>query len=345
VRLGNGITRVKSVFKYGLDNGLIEKPVRFGGEFCKPDKAVLRRHRAQNGEKMLEADQLRSLIETAGVPLRAMILLGINAGFGNHDCATLPRSALDLDAGWLNFPRPKTGIARRCPLWPETLAAVREAVAQRPAPKDEADTDLVFLQASGRRWVRNTGKSRTDNVSVQFSELLKRLGLYRDGLSFYTLRHVFRTVVDAARDPVAIDLIMGHSDPSMGGHYRERIEDSRLWAVADHVRQWLFGQAPEDRTTEADSTTPESNDPSDAPQGNEGNERPTLRLFAGSNRYGTAGVATRRRPGRQGAAVVPRAAPVGPARQQEQHRCPTSSTAFVRPHQPSWHSQERTRSY
>lgn len=50
VRLGNGITRIKSVFKYGLDNGLTEKPVRYGGEFRKPDKAVLRRHRARNGE-------------------------------------------------------------------------------------------------------------------------------------------------------------------------------------------------------------------------------------------------------------------------------------------------------
>src|SRR5262249_34932186 len=146
VRLGNGITRVKSVFKYGLDNGLIEKPVRFGGEFCKPDKAVLRRHRAHNGEKMLEADQLRSLIEAAGVPLRAMILLGINTGFGNHDVATLPLSALDLERGWLNFPRPKTGIPRRCPLWPETVAAIREALAERPTPNDQADADLVFLQ-------------------------------------------------------------------------------------------------------------------------------------------------------------------------------------------------------
>ena len=80
---------------------------------------------------------------------------------------------------------------------------------------------------------------------------------------------------------MAIDLIMGHSDPSMGGHYRERVEDSRLQAVAEHVRAWLFGEAPEDGTTEADSTTPESNDPRDAPQGNEDNERPTLRLFAG----------------------------------------------------------------
>src|SRR5262249_3249304 len=154
------------------------------------DKAVLRRHRAQNGEKMLEADQLRSLIETAGVPLRAMILLGINAGFGNHDCATLPRSALDLDAGWLNFPRPKTGIGRRCPLWPETTAALRAVLAERPEPKDAADAGLVFLQRSGRRWVRNTEKSRTDNVSVHFTALLKECGLHREGMSFYTLRHV-----------------------------------------------------------------------------------------------------------------------------------------------------------
>jgi hypothetical protein len=74
---------------------------------------------------------------------------------------------------------------------------------------------------------------------------------------------------------------MGHSDDSIDDHYTHGIEDSRLKAVVDHVRTWLFGEAPEDGTTEADSTTPDSYDPSDAPQGNEGNERPTLRLFAG----------------------------------------------------------------
>jgi hypothetical protein len=45
-----------------------------------------------------------------------MMLLGLNAGFGNNDCAALPISALDLDAGSVDFPRPKTGIARRAPL-------------------------------------------------------------------------------------------------------------------------------------------------------------------------------------------------------------------------------------
>jgi integrase len=255
VRLGNAITRVKSVFKYATDNGLLERLPRFGGEFRKPGKAVLRRHKAATGVKMLEADELRRLIDAASVPLRAMILLGLNGGFGNHDVSSLPLSALDLEMGWIDFPRPKTGIARRCPLWPETVAAVRAVLAERPAAKDKADAGLVFLQGSGRRWVRNTEKSRTDLVSVHFCELLKTCGLYRDGLGFYTLRHVFRTVADAARDPVAIDLIMGHADPTMGGHYRERIDDSRLRAVTDYVRTWLFDDVP-DGGKENSSDTP-----------------------------------------------------------------------------------------
>src|SRR5581483_2974783 len=114
VRLGNAITRVRSVFHYALNKGLLDRLPRFGGEFRKADKAVLRRHRAANGSKMLEANELRRLIDAASVPLRALILLGVNAGFGNHDVATLPLSALDIDAEWVGFPRPKTGIARRC---------------------------------------------------------------------------------------------------------------------------------------------------------------------------------------------------------------------------------------
>jgi hypothetical protein len=33
---------------------------------------------------------------------------------------------------------------------------------------------------------------------------------------------------------------MGHVDASIDAAYRERIEDSRLRAVADHVRAWLW---------------------------------------------------------------------------------------------------------
>ena len=37
------------------------------------------------------------MIDAAGVQLQAMIFLGINCGFGNADCGTLPLSAVDLD--------------------------------------------------------------------------------------------------------------------------------------------------------------------------------------------------------------------------------------------------------
>ena len=57
---------------------------------------------------------------------------GVNCGFGNGDCASLPLSAVNLDAGWIDFPRPKTGINRRCPLWPETVAYAQK-IATGPA--------------------------------------------------------------------------------------------------------------------------------------------------------------------------------------------------------------------
>ncbi len=259
VRLGNAITRVKSVFKYGVENKLMLAP-SYGSEFKKPDKGVLRRHRSKNGEKMLQAGQLRKLIETADVQLKAMILLGINCGFGNTDIASLSQSAVDLEDGWIDFPRPKTGIERRCPIWPETVSAMRDAIAERPTPKSKAEADLIFLLPSGRRWVRNTEKSRADMLSVCFRDLLKKLAVYREGVNFYVLRHTFRTIADAARDPVAIDLIMGHSDPSVGGHYSERIDDSRLRAVAEYVRQWLFGRALDDGKSRPASGTSEASD-------------------------------------------------------------------------------------
>jgi integrase len=203
---------------------------------------------------MFEADELRMLIDgkpivgatgpdlvRPDVALRAMILLGVNLGFGNTDCAELTYTGLNLDTGWLDFPRVKTGIARRCPLWPETVAAIRAATTARPKPKDFADCGRVFLSERGTAVVIQTAKGhKKDLVGVRFTNLLKALGLHRERLGFYTLRHVFETIGGSAKDQVAVDCIMGHSDPSMASAYRERIEDDRLRAVVNHVRAWLW---------------------------------------------------------------------------------------------------------
>ena len=266
------------MFKYGYEAGLIDKPIRFGPEFKKPAKKVMRTHRATNGHRLFEPSEIRVLLNAASPPLRAMILLGINCGFGNADCSTLPQSALELNNGWIRFPRPKTGIDRRCPLWPETVEALRAAIAERPTPKDKTDADLVFITKYGHRWVRTSGESHApiDAVLQEFGKLLhgrrcpkcgaiqadasaekcsackwkpshgKTWGkaIHRAGLGFYALRHTFRTIADATKDFPTIRLIMGHADQSIDDVYREKIDDARLVAVTEHVRAWLFGSTP-----------------------------------------------------------------------------------------------------
>jgi integrase len=241
VTLRGDVLVCRMVFKFGYDLGLTEKPPRFGQSFKVPAKAVLRRARQAKGKRMFESGELRKLIATAAQPMRAMLMLGINCGFGATDCSTLPRSAVDLKAGWADFPRTKTAVERRCPLWPETIAALKEALENRPAPRQPEDAESVFLTRCGQRWVRlgNTG-SVMDAIAGGIAKLLTELGIKRPGLGFYALRHTLQTVGGGARDQVALNALFGHADQSQASAYREDIDDSRLKAVSDHVRKWLF---------------------------------------------------------------------------------------------------------
>ena len=310
VSLKNEINRVCIVFNYAHENDLIPKPVSYGQSFDRPSSKALRRDRNAAGPKLFERDEVLSTLAAADVQLKAMILLGVNCGFGNTDVASLPQSAVNLDSGWIDYPRPKTEIPRRVPLWPETLDAIRAALAARHAPADASAKGLVFLTRCGKPWVRVQTKKierigdaaqpmdttrpgghdagpgieiPIDAISGQFAKLLKKLQINgRRGLGFYTLRHCFETQAGECKDQVAVDAIMGHVDNSMAANYRHRISDERLRAVVETVRSWLFGKAPDDDTTgEPATSSPATSDPADPPQRDEGDPQPMLRLFAG----------------------------------------------------------------
>jgi hypothetical protein len=55
MRLGNEVQEVRTVLKIGFEAGLIDRPMRFGPEFRKPPASVLRRHRASNAPRLLDA--------------------------------------------------------------------------------------------------------------------------------------------------------------------------------------------------------------------------------------------------------------------------------------------------
>lgn len=249
VCLTNDITRVRSVFKFGFDEGLIDRPVRYGQSFKRPSRRIIRQARNKNGGRMFEPAEIRALLDKAGPQMRAMILLAANTAFGNHDCGSVPLSAVDLDRAWISFPRPKTATPRRAPLWPETVQALREWLAVSPKPSGDEAAKLVFRTARGASWA----KSKADNpVAKEFSKLQRQAGTYRKGRGFYAIRHVFQTVGDDAGDPLATRFIMGHTPlaADMSAVYRERISDDRLRAVVAHVRQWLFGDVDQTKPKE-----------------------------------------------------------------------------------------------
>lgn len=239
VALGNEIQIVRSIFRYGYEASLLERPIRFGPSFKKPSAKTIRIARAANGPKMYKREQIQSLLQAASPNMAAMILLGVNCGLGNTDLGMLPVAAFDLAGGWLDYARQKTGIARRIPLWPETINAVRTAIEKRPQPTDTANRKLLFIGARGESY---TGEHKGYRVAQEFARLLTAVGI--EERTFYDLRRTFQTIGEGAHDLVAVQSIMGHAPASgdMSSIYRQAVDDARLQAVADHVRDWLYAK-------------------------------------------------------------------------------------------------------
>jgi integrase len=163
-----------------------------------------------------------------------MILLGINCGFGNRDCATLPIEQLNLATGWHTYWRPKTQTPRRAPLWPETAAALYAVIKDR-------ESGLVFRTRAGKPWF--TDHKRRCPISFEFRKLLQTLEIYRPSITtFYTLRRTFETVGELAGEPKALQFIMGHTPATddMSAVYRQKHWNASLMKVTDTVHGWLF---------------------------------------------------------------------------------------------------------
>src|SRR5262249_17245284 len=138
---------------------------------------------------------------------------------------------------------PKTEVARRCPLWPETVEALKDWFTRRPKPRVSWNPDaagLVFVTKYGQPWAKTT----TDNpITKEMAKLQTEEGIRRPGLNFSAVRHTLETIAGETDRQAAVNFIMGHAPKAddMSAVYRERISDARLRVVTDHVRTWLFG--------------------------------------------------------------------------------------------------------
>lgn len=267
------ITVTRQVFRWLFENEHIDAPPRFGSDF-RLGKREARRVRDGQDRQAYTAEQVRALLDAAedgvkgkrwakgekrpagvrpSVVLRAMVLLGINAGFMQSEVAALRVDELDLDEALITQRRGKTGAPRAATLWPETVEALRQVLDELPAPKPEAE-GLVFVTSKGLPWLRehvatvpdpkHPGREkvvtrRVDSVGLQFRKLAEGAGVDVKGAGFGRLRHTFRTVADAMHDKNAVRRIMGHDVAGVERSYILSIDPDRLRTVTDHVRQWL----------------------------------------------------------------------------------------------------------
>ena len=228
VRLAAEVNRAKVVFTWGYKNRQIPAPMFYGDAFEKPSKKMMNLNRAKQGLKMFEPHELLAMIDAASQPMKAMLLLAANAALGNNDIGQLPIAALDLESGWLNFPRVKTGVMRRIPLWPETVAALQAWLTIRPTPATDADAQLFFLSCRGHGWTKGLKNRSITGVT---RELLNRLNI-GGKRNFYCIRHGFATVGAESLDQIAVNSIMGHSDGTQGEKYREKLPSDRRCAMS-----------------------------------------------------------------------------------------------------------------
>ncbi len=229
--INNTIASIKAPFHWGERIDLIQQGPRLDGIEKIPVFEVDR--------QTFLPQEITQLLAQAHVQMRAMILLGLNCGFGCNDCAQLRWQSLDLEAPRVNFPRPKTKVGRNFNLWPTTVAALK-AVGVRG--------ELVFYTKAGNSWAwrLTAGKDGKRSygynpVSAEFAKLTKRAGVVVEkGAGFYTLRRTGATIVAQTGDVFAVQAFLGHKDLKMASRYVQR---AKLTPQADlaieHMAQWL----------------------------------------------------------------------------------------------------------
>jgi integrase len=250
------LTKTKVIFNWAgpgpNGQGYLDRLPRFGTAMKAPSRKAMLKERQERGERVLSAAQINALLAKAGTKLRAMILLGINCGFGNGDCAKLTLRTLDLVGGWANFPRPKTGVTRRNPLWPETVAALQAVLAARKPPSSAADAQRVFITKYGHSF-------RSCAIGFEFEKLAEKLGYTRGEADFYDLRRTCISVGLQINDDDAVRTLSGHqrrSDDMLGVYNRMAVSEERLRKVTEHIRAWLYSGAANSPSESSDEDGP-----------------------------------------------------------------------------------------
>jgi integrase len=225
---------MKAMFHWARKNDVLESI---------PNIDAVSKDRVVHKEKYtFNKKQIRKLLSTADVKMKAMIWLGLNCCFGCTDCSRLQWKDIDFKNSRVILPRKKTGVGRNLPLWPETIKALKEV------PRSGT---LVFTTSEGHPWIRTTA-TRNENgepkyicdnrISTKFSRLMKKVRIQAPkGTGFYTLRRTAATMAARSGDPFAVQRLLGHVDLMMATRYVQNVSE-QTDRVIENSRKHFIGK-------------------------------------------------------------------------------------------------------
>ena len=241
------ISHVRMLFFWAEDiYGLTHPPMGLLRKFKK--NKVKKDHGRKQDRSAISWQELERLFAVADVTDTALLLLGLNCGFGNMDIGTLKLCDIDLDAGTVSHARQKTGAVRNFILWPETIEILKTYLKEhRGQPANEKIAELVFVGKRGhplcRERIDPDGKfRRSDAIKNRFVRLYKKARLHRPyGRGYYALRHTAGTLVGLnSNDPSEVQAILGHETLKMQTFYRHDADQK-----AKQAQQGIHNQLTE----------------------------------------------------------------------------------------------------
>ena len=215
--------QVRAILNYGLTHTEDRRDLRHALDLC----AVLTPPVEFSDPAPISPADFQKLLACADGPMRAMLLLGLNAAMHNGEVAATLRRDVDLEAGTLSARRNKTRAPRVAKLWPRTIAAIKAYQAAAP-------------QGGPHLFVSRTGRANTaERIRQRFVTLRRKAGVGEE-VTFEGLRDAAYTVAEGI-DAHHAKFLAGHKTGMSDRYVLRQANNPQVEACCAAIEQHFFG--------------------------------------------------------------------------------------------------------